>query len=326
MKRVGEVKEFPYKSGEKIPTVRQERAVVPLPESTNPQLPSEIDGAARADMVVREQDLTPGGTPIDVPKDILGLVPAQDKQPGITVQPVSPDRELIIRYHGAQVCWLKYLPGPGLFIIKRRIELDGGNQQVTQYQDRLAEAWRVAGIYGVTPAEFQQAFQDLPPEVNWTFDCCPWGRMDCDLSYAKVDIQQTRINPDLLCRKCGCRFASDKMGDVTLKDPGKDPDGKLEFPLKRAKKSEPFIPHEIEIRGEVSEALSVLPEKKVVSFAEDAGRYRGMGPAKIQRLHDAGFSSWADLADPAKRDALYKISGISSNLANFLLEIAEEKA
>lgn len=327
MKQVGRVLEVPYKPGEKIPTVKQEAPVVPLPESTNPELPSEIDGAARADLVVRPSDLVPSGTPIpEVPLDIMGLIPAQEKQPGIEVTPNAGDRELVIFYKGTQVCWIKYLPGAGLFVIKRRIELDGGNQQVTQYQDRLKEAWRVAGLYGVSPAEFQQAFKDLPPEVNWTFDCCPWGRMDCDLSYSKTD-PRTRINPDLLCRKCGCRFSSNHMGNVTLKDPGKDPDGKMNVPLKTARKQEPFIPIEkpredvvIEVRGETPK-----PEKKRVSFSYDIMRYRGIGAAKVQVLQDNGFRSWRDIANPENRSKLLGLSGISTNLANFLIEIAEEK-
>jgi hypothetical protein len=318
-----------------------------MPQSSDPDLPSKMDRSMRADLVVRPEDLLATSTPAPVPDSVLGLIPPQPKIDGVTVHTNPADRELVIKYKGQQVCWMKWLAANNEFVIKRVMQLVEGQKptQINQYYGDLKEAWMVAGLYGVQPSEFQQTFRDMPSDIHWTFACCPWGgppRVKCDLAYDEME-PGVRTNPDLNCRRCGARFATDDKGEVLIANYGKDPNGQMQAPInlqpgyhapyqstERAEErpiveAGPFS-HLARAPVPTQPMAAPAPGPAALTFEREVMRYRGMGETKVQQLVANGFTSWSAIADPQRQLILLNLPGLGADLAGLLMEVAREKA
>lgn len=268
-------------------------------DAENP-LPSVIDGHARADRVIQESDRNQGDRSPFVLDELDPLVIPKPKEEGIVVTVNPGDRELVITFKEQIVAVVWWRPNVGRFRVKRRIAIDseGRKQQMVEHWETFPATWRLCCDYGVTTAEFQAAFRDLPPQVKWTFDQCPWERTDCQL---RLEDPKSRALPNLLCKRCGARFKQAEDGECTLIDRGVNP----------------FTPREVAV-------APAAPAKPAVPFDVDFCRYQGLGKAKLDQLSKHSIASWQQLASLSPE--FLKRLGWSQRTIDMALEIAKEKA
>jgi len=271
------------------------------------EIPNDDKGRVVGYPTITPEERDSRGKGIDLPREtVAALVPPKSKEPGVEVECVPSDRELVVRFRGNIVCVLKWLPALQRFLIKRCQELLPNNTRSAtwlQYQGTLHQAWQVAGELGVTVEEFQTSFVEMPPEIPWTGRDCPEHRTDCAITYAGNPTPTTK--PDLACRTCGARF---KLGEddkiILLNGPSSGGEGSpADF-------------------GGQRPAPQPTPQP---SFERDLVRYQGMGRAKLEKLQEHGITSWQGLLK-AGPEFLAAIPGFSPRTAEFLLEIAKEKA
>jgi len=281
------------------------------------ELPPLMGKAARADILAAELASQRSDTPIVNMEAVKDLNIPRAKPEGIEVEVQQTSKEIIVRYKGWIVCVVAWSVNSGQFRIKRRVSVAVGEKQTHEYFHGFKEAWRVLMEYGVTPAEFQQAFVDLPPQVEWHFDKCPEGRRDCQLHYKfSGDPRSSQEMPLLHCRRCG--------SDFSMVDKGSTVEVQL---VLRGSLIGAGVPETREEADQAPSARGASPAPtavKQVPFAKEVIRYQGMGPTKLASLQASGVDSWEKLA-MANVEELSRIRGLGGRLALMLIEVAKEK-
>jgi hypothetical protein len=258
--------------------------VIPLggdEQGTMVELPTIMDGKIRADAMVAEVMRNQRDKP-DLPDEAIAALELPGRRPeGITIEIDSTERHIIVHFKGKVVAVLRWARSVGKFLVKRHLQAEKGVQtnQPVQYFTNLVGVWAICREYGISVSEFQQAFREMPPQVQWTFEQCPWHSMDCKLVMAG-DPQSTAV-PDIACRTCKARFGMDEKGALALKMKGEDPRPSLQ-------ESVPDI------------FAKPPPEPRFTApsapFAEDFRRYRYATQSRLSQLADCGLDSWEALA------------------------------
>lgn len=273
-------------------------------------LPTEIDGAMRADLVLR--DIGPYKEAADIPSSALESLAIPIPRPkGITVELRPAERTIIVSFEGRVVAVLRWLQQGGSFHVKRRVNYAPGSgvgaNEPIEYKCALPEMWRQCCQFGITIDEFQQAFKELPPTIEWKFDMCPWPDQQRQMN-CKLDMKgdpRSKATPGLRCRVCKAEFSMDEKGqNLTLTEVGEDPDGA------RLVQSTTLAPPP--------------PPASSVPFEKDFTRYQNAGKAKLEQLQAAGIGSWAQLS-ALEVEELVQQFGWHRKHAEALLEIAKEK-
>jgi len=279
-------------------------------------LPTEIEGAMRADALLRE--LPPHKEAADIPSSMIAALEMPAARPqGITVETRPSERTLLIRYEEKVVAVVRWLQQSGEYHVKyRHTFVPGANigtENMIEYKCAFPQVWKICCLYGVTIDELQGALVNLPPSVEWRFDQCPWPSHQKQMA-CKLDMKgdpRSDIAPGLRCRVCTAEFAMDEKGrNLTLTYPGADPAGGP--PLARSSPLE-------------SAPGPVSPAKPEIPFARDFVRYQYAGKAKLDQLEAAGIGSWAQLS-ALEVEELVREYGWNRKHAEVLLEIAKEKA
>jgi hypothetical protein len=183
------------------------------------------------------------------------------------------------------------------------------SENPVRYFCGLAGAWRVCCEYGISIEEFQRAFRDLPPAVQWSFEKCPVPekrqQMACKLFYWNPDGDpRSTAAPDIKCRTCQAVFAMDDKGNLTLKE------GPAAAGERRS----------VAAAGQTTEAP--VAARPSIPFEREFLRYQGGTKARLAQLQDAGADSWAGIAE---RGLPWLVSiGWKEELAEQMLEIARE--
>lgn len=299
------------------------RPEAPIQQRTDPwdemELPPLMGNKARADLLARELHNLRSDSPIVDMEAVKDLSIPRPKQEGVTVQCDQESREIVVSYKGWIVCIVTWIVNGSQFRIKRRVEVAVGCKQTHEYFSGFKEAWRVLMEYGVTPQEYQQAFVDLPPQVEWHFDKCPEGRTDCQLNMTfKRDPRDTDEMPGYYCRRCGSEFQSVEFEkdryDVRLVNRGTLLSS-VEGPIVTERPSGLDRPI-----GDGAPRSSTLE----IPFEKDILRYQGMGRTRLEALKANGIDSWEKLA-VKEPEEVSLIRGFSGRSALLLIEIAREK-
>lgn len=187
----------------------------------DPDLPDEIGHSKRSDTVVQESDRTenwirdPGLNANDLPRANVQV----ERPEGLEVEKIPRARKLRVKYKGQVVFLLKWLPQGRKWYVSRTIRVRD-ELEIIEHDTDLQEGWQLAMQYGVTPHEFSEAFVDVPPQHRFQFDQCPFDPVSCPNDFAYLTNPSSKKLPDLICRKCGSIFSTDKMGGMTLKVKG----------------------------------------------------------------------------------------------------------
>ena len=289
------------------------------------ELPTVMDGKMRADALVAEYHRTHQDNP-DVPDEaIKGFELPNPKLQGIDLRIDPTDRYILVNFKGKCIAVIRWARDSGKFLIKKHLVAEPGiaTQQPVTYYTGLLGAWGLCREYGITVTEFQQAFKDMPPQVKWTFEQCPWKVMDCNLAMAGDP--QSQAVPDMACRKCKARFGMDEHGNLHLKEAGQDP----------RPGAPPFAPPSrlegatFEIRSitqDTVDAIAAAPilPAPLIPFDRDFLRYKNTTKAKLDQLFQEGIDSWQGVVERGVNFPRSKL-GWKKDVAEEIVEVAKEK-
>lgn len=183
--------------------------------------PNKLGKSTHFDAVARPEDHTKNY--VFHPPEEAAMPPDDAIQPesrpdGVTVEILSGLRRLRVRYREQLILVVRWNPQGGYFSITRAVR--GKRESKPTLIDHDAtfhEAWKIAGEFSVTAAEWRQAFHDTPPPFVWKPDCCPDGCIDCGPFDLASNQRSRSTSIELRCGKCGWVFSVDDKMKATRK-------------------------------------------------------------------------------------------------------------